>query len=139
VKAFASRSKEKTKAFRLLRRFWHLSAELLLLLHALQVVWSLPEGATMSEILTPERVLELGQEWKRLLIQQTPNAEMKALLSTELKQELIDQGITKKNHDIVLAMHAKGFDLAVIADITGLTIAQVQALLPAQSTKATGV
>lgn len=138
VKAFASRSKEKAKAFRLLRRFWQLSAELLLLLQALQVVWSLPEGATMSEILTPERVLELGQEWKRLLIQQTPNAEMKALLSTELKQELIDQGITQKNHDIVLAMHAKGFDLAVIADITGLPVTQVQALLPAKSTKATG-
>lgn len=93
----------------------------------------------MSEILTHERVLELGQEWKRLLIQQTPNAEMKALLSTELKQELIDQGITQKTHDIVLAMHAKGFDLAVIADITGLPIAHVQALLPAKSTKATGV
>jgi hypothetical protein len=33
-------------------------------------------------------------------------------------------------------MHAKGFDLAVIADITGLTVAQVQTLLQAEATKA---
>lgn len=135
VKAFASRSKEKAKAFRLLRRFWKLSAELLLLLQALQAVWSLPEGASMSEVLTPERVLELGQEWTKLLIQQTPKAKLKAWMPTELKQELIDQGITQKTHDIVLAMHAKGFDLAVIADITGLTVTQVQALLQTGAAK----
>lgn len=92
----------------------------------------------MSEILTPERVLEIGQEWKRILIQQTPKAELKALLSTELKQELIDQGIEQgieqKTQTIVLAMYTKGFDLAVIADITGLTVAQVQALLSASTT-----
>lgn len=29
----------------------------------------------MSEILTPERVLEMGQEWTQLLIQQTPKAK----------------------------------------------------------------
>lgn len=47
----------------------------------------------MDEVLTPERVLEIGQEWKRLLIQHTPKAELKELISTELKQELIEQGI----------------------------------------------
>jgi len=92
----------------------------------------------MSEILTPERVLELGQEWTQLLIQQTPKANLKAWMPTELKQELIEQGVNPKTHDIVLAMHAKGFDLAVIANITGLPIAQVQALLSAAGTKATG-
>jgi hypothetical protein len=48
-------------------------------------------------------------------------------------QEVFEQGITQKTHDIVLAMHAKGFDLTVIDDITGLTVAQVQTLLQAQA------
>lgn len=34
-------------------------------------------------------------------------------------------------------MYAKGFDLAVIADIIGLTVAQVQALLQTKVTQAT--
>jgi predicted transposase/invertase (TIGR01784 family) len=54
----------------------------------------------------------------------------------EVFEQGIEQGITQKTHDIVLAMHAKGFDLAVIADITGLTVAQVQTLLQAEATKA---
>ena len=139
VKAFASRAQEKAKAFRLLRRFWRLSTELLLMFEVLQTIWSLPEGATMNEILTPERVLEIGQEWKRILIQHTPKAELKELLSTELKQELIEQGIDQKTEAIVLAMQAKGFDLGVIADITGLTVTAVQALLHTAATNpATG-
>ena len=93
----------------------------------------------MNEILTPERVLEIGQEWKRILIQHTPKAELKELLSTELKQELIEQGIDQKTEAIVLAMQAKGFDLGVIADITGLTVTAVQALLQTAATNpATG-
>ena len=100
----------------------------------------------MNEILTPELVLAMGQEWKRLLIQQTSKAELKAWMPAELKQELIDQGIeqgieqgvNQKTHDIVLGMHAKGFDLAVIADVTGLSVAQVQTLLSTKGTKATG-
>ena len=45
LKAFASRQREKAKAFRLLRRFWQLSTELLLIFDVLQTIWSLPEGA----------------------------------------------------------------------------------------------
>ena len=92
VKAFASRSKEKAKAFRLLRRFWKLSAELLLLLKILQAVWALPEGATMSEILTPERVLELGQEWKRLLLSDLPPEELDAYVNPDYKRALLNSG-----------------------------------------------
>ncbi|MCE7982748.1 MAG: hypothetical protein DYG89_16310 [Caldilinea sp. CFX5] len=79
----------------------------------------------MNEILTPERVMEIGEEWKRILIHHTPDAEMKKLLSPELKQELIEQGANQKTRDIVLAMHAKGFDLAVMADINGFAVTQV--------------
>ena len=68
------------------------------------------------------------------------------MLSPESKQKLTEQGIkqaflegiNQKTRDIVLSMHAKGFDLAVIADITGLSIAQVQALLQAEDTKTAG-
>lgn len=83
----------------------------------------------MDEVLTPERVMEIGREWKRILIQHTPVDQLNELLSPEYKQQFIDQGIEQKTRDIVLAMNAKGFSLGVIADITGLTIEQVKALL----------
>ena len=53
-------------------------------------------------------------------------------------EQRIEQGINQKNRDIVLAMHAKGFDLTVIADITSLPIDQVQALVAAANTKTVG-
>lgn len=83
----------------------------------------------MDEVLTPERVMEIGREWKRILIQHTPADQLNELLSPEYKQQFIDQGIEQKTRDIVLAMSDKGFSLAIIADITALTIEQVQSLL----------
>lgn len=135
VKAFASRPAQKAKALATIRQRTDLSEELLTYFDVLRTLWSLPEGATMNELLTPERVLEIGREWKRILIQHTSPEELNEMLSPESKQRFIDQGIDQKTHDIIRAMHAKGFDLAVIADITGLTNAQVQAVLKASEVK----
>jgi hypothetical protein len=145
VKAFASRPAQKAKALATIRQQTDLSDELLNYFEVLRALWSLPEGAAMNEILTPERVLELGREWKQILIQHATPDELDKMLSPESKQKLteqgvkqgIEQGINQKTRDIVLAMHAKGFDLAVIADITSLPIDQVQALLRAEEAKPT--
>lgn len=149
VKAFASRPAQKAKALATIRQQTELSDELLGYFEVLRTLWALPEGATMNEILTPERVVEIGREWKRILFQHATADELKEMLSPESKQKLIEQeversieqrleqGINQKTRDIVLAMHAKGFDLTVIADITALSIDQVQALLQTEETKPT--
>lgn len=46
----------------------------------------------MSEILTPERVLELGEEWKRLLLSDLPQEELDAYLNPDYKRGLVDSG-----------------------------------------------
>ncbi|MEZ4864115.1 MAG: hypothetical protein R3C14_22565 [Caldilineaceae bacterium] len=145
VKAFASRPAQKAKALATIRTQSNLSDALVTYFDVLGAIWSLPEGVIMDEILTPERVLEIGQEWKRILLQHTSPDQLNELLSPEYKQQLINQGIERgiergteqKSRDIVLAMAAKGFDLAVIADITGLTVTQVQALLQEKTTTST--
>jgi hypothetical protein len=97
----------------------------------LRALWALPEGAAMNEALTPERVLEIGREWKRIFFQHATIDELDEMISPESLQKLTERSVNQKTRDIVLAMHAKGFDLAVIADITALPIDQVQALLQA--------
>ena len=92
VKAFASRKAEKAKAFGLLRRFWQLSSELLLMLEVLQTIWSLPEGATMNEILTPERVMEIGEEWKQIFLRNLSPEELDAYINPEYKRSLLTAG-----------------------------------------------
>jgi hypothetical protein len=92
VKAFASRPAEKAKAFGLLRRFWQLSAELLLMLEVLQTIWSLPEGATMNEILTPERVMAIGEEWKRIFLSHVSPEDLDAYLNPEYKDAILKAG-----------------------------------------------
>lgn len=137
VKAFASRPAQKAKALATIRQQTDLSDELLTYFEVLRTLWSLPEGATMNEVLTPERVLEIGREWKWILIQHATADELEEMLSPASKQKLTEQeakqafreGINQKTRDIVLTMHAKGFDLAVIADIISLPIDQVQALV----------
>lgn len=104
VKAFASRQREKAKAFRLLRRFWRLSAELLLMFEVLQAIWSLPEGATMNEILTPERVIEIGQEWKRILLSDLPPEELDAYINPEYKRALLNSGRQEGREEGKLAL-----------------------------------
>lgn len=145
VKAFASRPAQKAKALATIRQQTELSDELLGYFEVLRSLWALPEGAKMNEILTPERVVEIGREWKRILFQHATADELEEMLSPESKQKLIEegvkrgverafeQGINKKTRDIVLAMHTKGFDLAEIADITSLPIEQVGALVAAET------
>jgi len=70
TKIFASRKKEKAKAFLSLQKLEGLPSELLNVLEALWTLWSLPEGTNMNEILTPERVLEMSKEWKSFMFQQ---------------------------------------------------------------------
>jgi hypothetical protein len=145
VKAFASRPAQKAKALATIRQQTDLSDELLGYFEVLRTLWSLPEGAAMNEVLTPERVVEIGREWKRILFQHATADELNEMLSPESKQKLnergvqqaFNEGINQKTRDIVLAMHVKGFDLAVIADIMALPIDQVQALLEAEETKPT--
>lgn len=135
VKAFASRQLEKAKAFSLLRQFKKLSTELLGYLEVLYLIWSLPEGVPMNEILTPERVLEMGEEWTKLLLQNLPADKLNELLTPESKRHLIEQGIEQgeihKSREIVLAMHAKALPLDLIADVTGIAVATVQAWIDA--------
>ena len=137
VKAFASRPGQKAKALATIRQQSELSDELLGYFEVLGTLWALPEGAKMNEILTPERIVEIGREWKRILLQHATPAELEEMLSPASMQKLtersFEQGINQKTHDIVLAMHAKGFDLVVIADITSLPIDQVQALVAAET------
>ena len=141
VKAFASRPAQKAKALATIRQQTDLPDELLGYFEVLRALWSLPEGATMNEVLTPERVLEIGREWKRILLQHATPAELEEMLSPASKQKLtersFEQGVNQKTRDIVLAMHAKGFDLTVIADIASLPIDQVQALVAAADPKTT--
>ena len=131
VKAFASRPAQKAKALATIRQQTELSDELLSYFEVLRALWALPEGAAMNEALTPERVLEIGREWKRIFFQHATIDELDEMISPESLQKLTERSVNQKTRDIVLAMHAKGFDLAVIADITALPIDQVQALLQA--------
>ncbi len=92
VKVFASRKAEKAKAFRALREHWALPSGLLTLLDVLQSIWSLPEGATMKEVLTVERVMEMAEERKRILLRNLPPEELDALLDPAYKQSLLQAG-----------------------------------------------
>lgn len=46
----------------------------------------------MSEILTPERVLEIGQEWTRLLLSNLPPEQLDAYINPDYKRTLLDSG-----------------------------------------------
>ena len=126
VKTFASRKAQKESAFSQLKEFKNLSVESLAYFETLRIIWSLPEGANMNELLTPEKVMEIAEERGKILIQNLPFETLSRLIGPEFKQGFIKQGISQKTRDIVLAMHAEKFDIEVIANITSLTIAQVQ-------------
>ena len=137
VKMFASRSVQKEKAIRLLRNFRKLSGELIDYFEALRVIWSLPEGENMNEVLTPERVIEMGKELARLWVKHVPEDDRRKYIAAELQKDFIEQGveqgieqgISQKNREIILAMHGKNFEATVIADIVGLTVEQVVKIL----------
>ncbi len=133
VKTFASRKQQKAKAFVLLQQFHELSVDLLRLLEGLETIWSLPEGAKMSELLTVEQVIEIGKERSRLLLHNLPPEEIDPYINPLYKQQLVEEGIEKgieyRTREIVLAMVARKLDLKTIADVTGLTIDEVKAIL----------
>jgi hypothetical protein len=58
----------------------------------LQTIWSLPEGATMGEILTPERVMAIGEEWKQIFLRNLSPEELDAYLDPAYKQTLLNAG-----------------------------------------------
>lgn len=137
VKTFASRMPEKNKAFNLLRQFWTLSSDLSTLLEALRIAWSLPEGAIMDSIFTPERVLEMGEIWKQTLLESLSDDELESYINPTYKKKVlnqgieqgIEQGVEQKNREIVARMHAQNYELAVIADLTRLTLEEIAAIL----------
>lgn len=73
VKCFASRKSAKGAAFKTVTQgdFAQLPGLLWIFLIGLRRLWAVPEGADlMNEILTPERVLEMGEQWHKLLLEQ---------------------------------------------------------------------
>lgn len=73
VKCFASRKSAKGAAFKTLTQgdFTRLPGLLWIFLIGLRRLWTVPEGAElMNETLTPERVLEMGEQWHKLLLEQ---------------------------------------------------------------------
>ena len=128
VKTFASRQAEKRKAFERLDALDDLPGNLVTYLQGLRTIWSLPKGMEMNEILTPERVMAVGEAWKRALLTGMTTEELDAYLPT-YKQKILEQGIVSAKQQTVRAMFARNFDITVIADVTGLTAAQVSLIL----------
>jgi hypothetical protein len=73
VKCFASRKSAKGAAFKTLTQsdFARLPGLLWIFLIGLRRLWAVAEGEEiMHEMLTPEHVLEMGQQWQKLLLEQ---------------------------------------------------------------------
>jgi len=58
----------------------------------LKTIWSLPEGASMNEILTPERVMEIGEEWKQIFLRHLSPEELDAYIDPAYKRSLLTAG-----------------------------------------------
>jgi len=86
LKCFASHKKAKVAAFATVTKyhFDRIPWLLYVFLIGLQRLWSIPEGEeTMKEKLTPERVLEMGEEWYKLIIRNMNPEERLAALTPE--------------------------------------------------------
>jgi len=129
VKLFASRRREKAEALRGLKQVRGLPDDLFELVDGLQALWALPKGENMSEVLTPERVVEIGKEVKQLLLQNLSAEELDKLIAPSYRQGIFEQGIAQERKNFVHNMHDRGFDIPTIADMTGLSVEQVRALL----------
>ncbi|MCB0063088.1 MAG: hypothetical protein KDE19_13280 [Caldilineaceae bacterium] len=201
VKAFASRQIQKRKAFEQLNKLDNLPVKLSIYIQGLREIWSLPKGDEMNDILTPERVMEVGEAWKRNLLRNMTPEELETYLSNDqwkknilqnmtpeeldtylvddrwkrsllqnmtpeeldtyladdrwkrsllqnmtpeeldeyfpnYKQYVLEQGIVLAKQETVRAMFARNFDVAVIADVTGLTVEQVNAMIADQTDSA---
>ena len=137
IKLFASRRREKAEALQGLKQVRGLPDDLFYLVEGLQMLWSLPKGANMSEVLTPERVIEIGKEAGQLLLQHLSADELDELIAPSYRRSVfeqgleqgLEQGIAQERKDIVHNMYARGFDMSTIADVTGLSVEQIQTLL----------
>ena len=90
----------------------------------------------MSEVLTPERVVEIGKEARRLMFQNLSAEELDKLIAPSYRQGIFEQGVEQgveqgmeQSKEILHNMHAQGFDIPTIADMTGLSVEQVRAFL----------
>ncbi len=99
------------------------------LLNGLQAIWSLPEGASTNEELTVEKVMEIGTEYSHILLRNLSVAEIDDYINPAYKQYRLAQGNNQRTREIVLAMATRKIDIETIADVTGLSVAEVQALL----------
>lgn len=90
------------------------------------------EFPTMTETLIPERVMAIGEEWKKVLLQSMTTEELDTYFPA-YKQTLLEQGLEQglelAKRQTVQAMFARGVEIAVIADVTGLTTVQVKTIL----------
>ena len=105
VKTFASRRSEKNKAFALLQKSWQLPLELSVMLDGLQTIWSVAEEIKMSEALTIERVMQIGEESKRLLLRHLSPEELDAYINPDYKRKLQSEGIEQGIEQGKLAMY----------------------------------
>ncbi len=87
----------------------------------------------MNEELTVEKVIEIGTEYSHILLRNLPVEEIDDYINPAYKKHLLEQGLERgsnqRTREIVLAMATRQIDIATIADVTGLTVTDVQALL----------
>lgn len=112
VKAFASRKRQKTAAFRTLREFGNLSTKLLSMFEVLRVIEALPEDVKMTELLTPERVLEFTEELRKALLTHLPVDELETYIAAEYNERLKKQGIKSERIDTIIKLLDRRFDVA---------------------------
>ncbi len=132
VKTFASRSQEKSKAFELLQQNWQLSTELWAMLDGLQTIWSLPEGVKMSEALTVEQVMKIGETSKRILLEHLSPEELDLYINPEYKQQMHEQGIEQGIQTTIEQLLEKRFGIVpgtLSARLRACTLEQLQALV----------
>lgn len=140
VKCFASRKDAKAAAFTMLdqHRFDNIPWLLYIFLTGLRHLWSIPEGEEpMKEKVTPERVLEMGEEWAIALLQKVNPEERVARLSLEERlfgispQEVLahykpEEVLAQYKPEEVLAQYKPEERLA------GLSVEEVEAWLAKQ-------
>ena len=110
VKCFASRKSAKGAAFKTLTQgdFVRLPGLLWVFLIGLRRLWAVTEGADlMNETLTPERVLEMGEQWqKRLLAQMSVEERLAGLRPKEvLAQYTPEEVLAQYTPEEVLAQY----------------------------------
>lgn len=102
------------------------------------------QPAIMDERLIPEHVMEVSEVWKKTLLQSMSPEELEAYFPT-YRQSVLEQGVEQgveqaieqgREQGLMLAkretaeaMYIRDFDVSVIADITSLTVEQVNTII----------